>query len=98
MKTDDIGFSGLIRNPDVVLREEDVDGGLLFNPDTNQIKVLNITGLFIWKICDGNQDLSSFVNTIKESFESVPGDKIESQVKEYLNQMIAGGFLGIPGE
>ncbi len=36
-------------NPDVVLREEDEDGGLLFNPDTNQVKVVNSTGLFIWK-------------------------------------------------
>ena len=25
-------------NPDVVLREEDEDGGLLFNPDTSQVK------------------------------------------------------------
>jgi hypothetical protein len=33
-----------LRNPDVVLREEDPDGGLLFNPDTNQVKV--ITGNF----------------------------------------------------
>jgi hypothetical protein len=34
-------------NPDVVLREEDPDGELLFNPDTNQLCVLNHTGLFI---------------------------------------------------
>ena len=27
----------LVRNPDVILREEDPDGALLFNPDTNQI-------------------------------------------------------------
>lgn len=27
-----------IINPDVGLREEDEDGGLLFNPDTNQVK------------------------------------------------------------
>ena len=36
-------------NPDVVLREEDESGALLFNPDTNQVKVVNATGLFIWK-------------------------------------------------
>ena len=47
----------LIRNPDVVLREEDQDGALLFNPDTNQIRVINPTGLFIWKHCDGKKDL-----------------------------------------
>jgi len=40
-------LSRYLCNPDVVLREEDEDGGLLFNPDTNQIRVLNHTGLFI---------------------------------------------------
>jgi len=39
------------QNPDVVLREEP-DGALLFNPDTNQIRVINTTGLFIWRACD----------------------------------------------
>ena len=47
-----------LRNPEVVLREEDDDGGLLFNPDTNQVKVVNSTGLFIWKQCDGSRNLS----------------------------------------
>jgi hypothetical protein len=30
----------LVRNPDVVLREEDPDGASLFNPNTNQIRVI----------------------------------------------------------
>ena len=50
-------LSRYLCNPDVVLREEDEDGGLLFNPDTNQIRVLNHTGLFIWKLCDGSHNL-----------------------------------------
>lgn len=37
------GKDSLIRNPDVVLREENPDGALLFNPDTNQIRVINTT-------------------------------------------------------
>lgn len=49
------GKVSLLRNPDVVLREEDPDGALLFNPDTNQIRVINTTGLFIWKHCDGKK-------------------------------------------
>jgi hypothetical protein len=35
--------------PDVVLREEDPDGGLLFNPDTNQIHLLNRSTLQGWR-------------------------------------------------
>ena len=36
------------RNPDVVIHEEDPDGALVYNPDTDQIKVINQTGFFIW--------------------------------------------------
>ena len=58
MTTKEISSNNLlIRNPDVVLREEDPSGALLFNPDTNQIRVINGTGLFIWKHCDGKHDL-----------------------------------------
>lgn len=85
-----------IKNPDVVLREEDQDGALLFNPDTNQIKVLNVTGLFIWKLCDGNRDLPAIVKALQESFEKVPKNEANKQVKEYLDEMKTAGFVGIP--
>jgi hypothetical protein len=83
------------RNPDVVLREEDMDGGLLFNPDTNQIKVLNMTGLFIWKLCDGSRDLPAIVDGIQESFDGVPEDQVASQVTEFIDEMTATGFIGV---
>ena len=66
MKEESISISKYIRNNDVVLREEDPDGALLFNPDTNQIRVLNKTGLFIWKLCDGKHDLSSIVKAVQD--------------------------------
>jgi len=91
-----VEFSKYIRNPDVVLREEDPEGALLFNPDTNQIKVLNVTGLFLWKLCDGSHDLSAMVKELRESFESVPEDKAINQVKKYLDELAASGFIGIP--
>jgi hypothetical protein len=83
-----------VRNPDVVLREEDEDGALLFNPDTNQIRVLNTTGLFVWKLCDGGHDLTSIVAAMKEHFDQVPEDEVTGQVAEYVDEMAAAGFLG----
>ena len=82
-------------NPDVVLREEDPDGGLLFNPDTNQIRVLNHTGLFIWKKCDGKHDLKEIISGIQETYDGVPGDQVADQVKTYVDEMVCGGFIGI---
>ena len=83
-----------IRNPDVVLREEDPDGALLFNPDTNQIRVLNNTVLFVWKLCDGSQGLPGFVAAMQESFDQVPEDQVTAQVTEYVDDMVAAGFIG----
>jgi hypothetical protein len=84
-----------LRNPDVVLREEDEDGGLLFNPDTNQIRVLNNTGLFIWKMCDGTSDFPDFLAAIRESYEEVPEEQTDIQIKGFIDDMVASGFIGI---
>jgi hypothetical protein len=86
----------LIRNPDVILREEDPDGALLFNPDTNQIRVINTTGLFIWNHCNGKKDLPTIVSSLKETFDGVPEAEVDNQVKAFIDDMKANGFLGVP--
>ncbi len=84
----------LIRNPDVVLREKDPNGALLFNPDTNKIRVINSTGLFIWKHCDGKKDLPAIVVTLKKSYDNIPETEIEVQVNDFLDDLKANGFIG----
>ena len=81
-------------NPDVGLREEDEDGGLLFNPDTNQVKVVNTTGLFIWKLCDGTQNLNEIAAAMQDAFEEAPADQITEDVNEFIEGMAAAGFIG----
>jgi hypothetical protein len=91
-----LGKDSLIRNPDVLLREEDPEGALLFNPDTNQIRVINSTGLFIWKHCDGKNDLPAIVSALKKVFAGVPEKEVDGQVKDFVDDMRSNGFLGIP--
>ena len=83
-----------MRNPDVVLREEDPDGGLLFNPDTNQVKVVNTTGLFIWKLCDGKHSLEAIAAALQEAFEDTPAEAVQQDVAEFINGMLESGFIG----
>ncbi len=85
-----------VQNPDVTLREEDPDGALLFNPDTNQIRVINSTGLFIWKRCDGKHDLHGLVTAMKDAFEGVPEKEVTEQVTVFIEDMKANGFIGLP--
>jgi hypothetical protein len=81
-------------NPEVVLREEDQDGGLLFNPDTNQIKVINSTGLLIWKQFNKQQGLETVVASLLDAFEGVSRDEIITDVQLFLDDMVQSGFIG----
>lgn len=94
MKEMSVMSTRYVRNPDVVLREEDQDGALLFNPDTNQVKVTNATGLFIWQQCDGTRDLGAIATAIQEAFDEVSADQVAHDVKEFIEGMITSGFIG----
>jgi hypothetical protein len=81
-------------NPDVVLREEDEDGGLLFNPDTNQVKIVNSTGLFIWKQFTTINQPDIVAEAILANFEGASLEIVKADLKEFLDEMILTGFIG----
>jgi len=81
-------------NPDVVLREEDESGALLFNPDTNQVKVLNATGLFIWKQFQSEKSPDAVLKLITEAFEDVPEAQVNDDIEAFLNELLKTGFIG----
>lgn len=80
-------------NPDVVLREEDGDGALLFNPDTNDVKVINNTGLFIWKFCNKQKTVVEIIEGLKGSFEQIPDEEVLNDAKQYISQLVDHGFI-----
>ncbi|MDX9993536.1 MAG: PqqD family peptide modification chaperone [Anaerolineales bacterium] len=84
-----------ICNPDVVLREEDEDGGLLFNPDTNQVKVVNTTGLYIWQKFARACSAQEVVAGLQQEFEDVPADEVAADVQTFLDDMLQTGFIGV---
>ena len=80
-------------NPEVVLREEDPDGALLFNPDTNDVKVLNTSGLCIWKTCADKSSRERIIEALRENFDQVPEDQVESEVDGFLSALEQSGFI-----
>ena len=78
-----------VRNPDVVLREEDEDGGLLFNPDTSQVQLVNTTGLYIWKQLALGMELSTITGGLLAAFADAPADQAAADVREFIAAMIA---------
>lgn len=83
-----------VRNPDVGLREENDDGGLLFNPDTNQMQVVNTTGLFIWRLCDGSRTLDGIVTAMLNEYDGAPEDEMRADASAFIDMMVSAGFIG----
>ncbi len=84
----------LMCNPDVVLREEDEDGGLLYNPDTNQVKVVNTSGLFIWKQFKEVNTSEKVADAVLKNFEDATLEVVQADLAEFLQDMLATGFIG----
>jgi hypothetical protein len=86
--------SPMMCNPDVVLREEDEDGGLLYNPDTNQVKVVNTSGLFIWKQFKEVNTSDKVAEAVLKNFEDATIEVVQTDLAEFLQDMLATGFIG----
>lgn len=84
-----------IKNPDVIVKEVDEDGALVFNPDTDQILVLNYTSFFIWQQCDGEKEMPVIVDAVQNHFDDIPENEVVTQVEEYMSMMLSNGFIGI---
>jgi SynChlorMet cassette protein ScmD len=61
-----------IANPYVVLREEFDDWAILFNPDTGRGFGLSPTGVYLWKLLDGEHPIDDLFEEIRGHSENVP--------------------------
>ncbi len=82
----------LIPNPDMVLREEDDDCALLFNPDSGSVQILNLTAATIWNLLDGQRRLSEVMAILKERFEEMDSNA-EDQILQLVRELHQTGAL-----
>jgi len=83
-----------IQNPDVNIREEDDEGALLFNPDTDRVQLVNRTGLEIWMFLSESRSVKEIVTRLSETFSEVSESEVTDHVEGFLKQMIDSGFIG----
>ena len=75
----------LIANPIVILREEFDDWAVLFNPDTGRGFGLNPTGVYVWKLLDGEYSVDDLLTALRQDVLGVPpvaGEHLVAFVKE----------------
>ena len=83
----------LIADPNLVLREEEDDAALLFDPETGGVRVLNFTAAAVWKLLDGKRDLDQIMTDLQQEFDEVDA-AARGQVIEVLDHFLAIGAAG----
>jgi len=83
--------SVLRRNPAVSGQRPNEDGHLvLYNSDTGQEKIINRTGIAIWRALDGVLTLEDLAERIASEFEAdVPCNALEKDVQEFAEMLLA---------
>ena len=86
--------SRLAVNPNLVLRIEDDDCALLFDPDNGRVQMLNSTAVDVWKQLDGKLSLQEVIDNLQNLYEEV--DESAAQQVLALVETLAGlGAVGV---
>jgi hypothetical protein len=79
----------LVVNHDVIAREEGDEGeAILFDPETERLKVVNRTGFLVWNWCDGRRTQGDLVELLSERYPSVDRQVVEADVSSFLEEMM----------
>jgi hypothetical protein len=84
--------SRLVTNPNLVLRVEDDDCGLLFDPDLGQVRVLNRSAVEIWNLIDGRRSLRELLAVLEDIFDGM-GPEAETQVLQTVDSLMQIGAV-----
>jgi len=82
-----------VANPLIVLREEFDDWAILFDPDTGNAFGLNPTGVFVWKLLDGEHSLDDISTSLRESAEAVP-EEVKDHLQAFVQDLEKQGLVG----
>ncbi|HVN23252.1 MAG TPA: PqqD family peptide modification chaperone [Syntrophorhabdales bacterium] len=86
-----------VRNSFVILREEFDDWAILFDPDTGRGFGLNPTGVFLWKLLDGELTIDEMVGILRRHACRI-SENLAGEVDAFLNAMSAEGLCGLQGD
>lgn len=82
-------------NPVISCREEGPDGALLFNPDTDDVLVINVTGLLIWEALTEPRTQAQVVEALLEQCDNVPENEITEDVREFVEKLVEREFVNV---
>jgi len=83
--------------PNVVLREEADEWGILFDPDTGASVALNPIAVSMFKAMQKSQSLKSVEEAVRTEYDAVP-DTLTEDIVEFVESLAEGGFIGFANE
>lgn len=86
--------SRYVNNPNMVLRIEDDDCGLLFDPDAGEVRVLNRSAVEIWNMLDGRRSLQELIADLGDVFDGM-GPQAEAQILQTIQSLIQIGAVSL---
>jgi hypothetical protein len=87
----------LTTNPNVFLREEEDEAGILYDPDTGSVRILNATAVDVWKLLDGRRSVAQVIGALQEVYDGLD-ETAESQVLKLVRELYRVGALGVPAD
>jgi len=86
--------SCLAVNPHLVLRIEDDDCALLFDPDKGRVQMLNSTAVDVWRQLDGKRSVRQVIDALKCLYDGIEADAAR-QILALLESLSACGAVGV---
>lgn len=84
-----------IVNPNIVLRVEFDDWGILFDPDTGKSKGLSPTGIFIWQKLDGTRTKEQVLEELADACEGGIPETASDDFDAFVSQLQEMGYVSV---
>lgn len=80
-----------VANPKIIFRNEGNDA-LLFNTQNGNTSIINSTGMFIWRMCNGKHSKPAIIKKAAGEFRGKPDD-IACDVSRFISTMVESGMI-----
>ena len=90
-----MGKTKYLAHPEVSFRQEDNDGAILYNAETDALEIVNPVAAEIWRYLAAPRTRAEVVAHLCETCEGAVRDRVEKDVAEFVESLRGKGFIGM---
>ena len=94
-RTGNMSEAKYLADPDVSFRQEDDDGGILYNAETDSLEVINPVAAEIWKYLSVPRTQADVAAHLCETCAGAARGQVEKDVAEFVEALLKKGFIGV---